>query len=86
MKQTRSVTMTIRCALGCLDDVLLINTKIAEFNGTIDKPLLTARLQGNNPLILTATFQGVLAGYKIGYRISDDEFYSWLGGVIPAYR
>ncbi|WBL13616.1 GNAT family N-acetyltransferase [Sutcliffiella sp. NC1] len=27
-----------------------------------------------------------IVGYKIGYILSSDKFYSWLGGVDPSYR
>ncbi len=27
-----------------------------------------------------------IIGYKLGYAISHDVFYSWLGGIHPAYR
>jgi ribosomal protein S18 acetylase RimI-like enzyme len=37
-------------------------------------------------LILVDEIDGVLAGFKIGYPLNGDEFYSWLGGVIPKYR
>jgi GNAT superfamily N-acetyltransferase len=29
---------------------------------------------------------GAAAGFKIGYAMSEDRYYSWLGGVDPAYR
>ncbi|GGE60173.1 GNAT family N-acetyltransferase [Priestia taiwanensis] len=27
-----------------------------------------------------------LVGYKVGYKLNQDTFYSWLGGVNPSYR
>jgi GNAT superfamily N-acetyltransferase len=35
---------------------------------------------------LVAEHDGRLAGFKIGYEVSADEFYSWVGGVIPEFR
>ena len=33
-----------------------------------------------------AKVNGGAVGYKLGYALSSSVFYSWLGGVIPAYR
>jgi len=59
---------------------------MSEFNDFTDKELFSSRLQDKTPIIITATYQDQLAGYKIGYKKSKDEFYSWLGGVVPEYR
>lgn len=37
-------------------------------------------------LIITAMAGTKLVGYKIGYELKNDKFYSWLGGVDPNYR
>jgi predicted GNAT superfamily acetyltransferase len=37
-------------------------------------------------LILFAVADGRVVGYKVGYEDRTDRFYSWLGGVHPAYR
>jgi GNAT superfamily N-acetyltransferase len=37
-------------------------------------------------LILAFDADQNAAGFKIGYREDPDTFYSWLGGVLPAYR
>lgn len=29
---------------------------------------------------------GDAAGFKPGYTLDEDSFYSWLGGVLPEYR
>jgi ribosomal protein S18 acetylase RimI-like enzyme len=39
------------------------------------------------PIIVCARTQNsTLIGSKIGYRVSPDVFYSWVGGVHPDYR
>ena len=37
-------------------------------------------------LIITAQAGERLVGYKIGYELDKDKFYSWLGGVNSDYR
>ena len=69
-----------------MEDVLCIDSKITEFCGTTTKEKLDNRLKNKNSLILVARFKGELAGYKIGYELTNTEFYSWLGGVSPDYR
>jgi GNAT superfamily N-acetyltransferase len=45
------------------------------------------RLQGKLCLLLTAYVDGKPAGFKAGYdKFNDGSFYSWMGGVLPAYR
>lgn len=43
--------------------------------------------QTRTPLCIGLAFdEHVLIGYKIGYERKLRHFYSWLGGVLPAYR
>lgn len=54
-----------------------------------DRPRSLHDMQARLPegaLILVAELDGLLAGFKIGYPVSDTDLYSWLGGVLPAYR
>jgi predicted GNAT superfamily acetyltransferase len=39
-----------------------------------------------NLLVLVAFKQDKVIGFKIGYENDSKEFYSWIGGVDPAYR
>lgn len=45
-----------------------------------------AKLTGKVHLILIASHNKKPIAYKIGYEVSDTEFYSLLGGVDPNYR
>lgn len=71
---------------GTIDDILFINQQIPEFDGRTTKDKLESRLADKPHLILIAKLKGELVGYKVGYQLSSDKFYSWLGGVIPDYR
>ncbi|MCL1142776.1 GNAT family N-acetyltransferase [Shewanella gaetbuli] len=56
----------------------------------LDKPQtqldIAERLAANPCLILVAYVEGEVAGFKLGYAKQNDEFYSWLGGVLPDFR
>jgi len=72
--------------IGTIDDVLAVDVKIPEFDGRTTAEKLTERLADKSNLILVAYDQHLPIAYKIGYEISNIEFYSWLGGVAPQYR
>lgn len=78
--------MSITCEIGKINDVLIIHSKIIELAKTITFQSLNDRLQGKEYLILVAKHNGELAGFKIGYKLTGTEFYSWLGGVASNYR
>lgn len=44
------------------------------------------RLSGKNCLILGAKYENEIIGCKVGYGISDSEFYTWMGAVLPEFR
>lgn len=37
-------------------------------------------------LLLLARVEGEVVGFKLGYRVNSETFYSWLGGVRPDFR
>lgn len=72
--------------IGTKDDVLAIDARIPEFDGRTTASKLAARLDDKRHLILVASDNKQPIAYKLGYEVSGSEFYSWLGGVVPAYR
>jgi hypothetical protein len=38
------------------------------------------------PLLILSYIDSIPVGFKMGYELDEDVFYSWLGGVAPAYR
>ncbi|MEO3682437.1 GNAT family N-acetyltransferase [Shewanella vesiculosa] len=72
--------------LGTVDEVLEVDAQIPEFDGRTTASKLMAKLTGKAHLILIASHNMKPIAYKIGYEISNTEFYSWLGGVDPNYR
>ena len=78
--------MKIEIRQGTIDDVLEVDAQIPEFDGRNTKEKLEQRLSDIPHLILIATHNGQSVAYKMGYELSNLEFYSWLGGVVPTAR
>lgn len=78
--------MSIKIEIGSPADIVVLSKQIPEFEQATTLELLQSRLDGVVGLILVAKYEGELVGYKVGYQLTEDTFYSWLGGVIPEYR
>lgn len=78
------VVMKIR--KGSLGELLAVHNQISELSPIASSDYFAARIGTHNYLALVADIDGVIAGYKLGYWLAPDIFYSWLGGVLPAYR
>ena len=44
------------------------------------------RLQDTKHISLVAFHEKKAVGFKVGYYIEEETFYSWMGGVLPNYR
>ncbi|CAM3068990.1 GNAT family N-acetyltransferase [Vibrio diazotrophicus] len=71
---------------GSLSEVVTVVTEIDEFIVKENEQSLDQRLEGKRHLILVAEQQGQILGFKIGYELDSDTFYSWFGGVSPKAR
>lgn len=69
-----------------LDIAVSISRKIPEFTDPWPIQEYERRLKGRSALILTAYVDSFPVGFKIGYSLSDQVFYSWMGGILPQYR
>lgn len=65
-----------------LDGMLQLHNSIFENANE----LLEKASKRPNLLFVTAIEQDEVVGYKIGYELSDDRYYSWYGGVQDEYR
>lgn len=70
---------------GTIKQAVEISKQIPEFENTYEISEYEKRLKDKWHLILIAYWKGKPAGFKVGYQI-DDNFYSWMGGVIPEFR
>jgi len=71
--------------IGTVEEAHKIFMLIPELDRYLSFQEMKEKLAGNY-LVVVAEHEGILIGFKLGYPISTSEFYSWLGGVIPAYR
>ncbi len=71
-------TCTIEEAVRCAHS-------IPELEGSYGEEVYHARLKTVPHLLLIAEENGTPAGFKVGYE-RGGVFYSWMGGVRPAYR
>ncbi|WP_019615336.1 GNAT family N-acetyltransferase [Psychromonas ossibalaenae] len=72
--------------IGTIADVLKVDSQIPEFDGRNTAEKIMKKLADKNALMLIASFNKKPVAYKIGYELSQTEFYSWLGGVSSDHR
>lgn len=78
--------MNITYTEGTVADIIEIDAAIPEFDNKNTKEKIEQRLVGKEALMLVALAGSKKVGYKLGYALSNAEFYSWLGAVHPSYR
>ncbi|MCF7497277.1 GNAT family N-acetyltransferase [Vibrio sp. L5-1] len=78
--------MSVIVREGSLEEVVSVVEQITEFAKKESVASLSERLAGKTSLILVAEEAGVLLGFKIGYELDENTFYSWFGGVSPIAR
>ena len=71
---------------GELKDIAIIEAQIPEFSSPKKLVDIRERLAQSHFLLLISYYHDEPIGYKLGYALSDDIFYSWLGAVLPAHR
>lgn len=76
----------IEITKGTIEEVVSIDAQIVEFSKKTPAEAIKQRLAGKTHLLLVAKSEGRPVGYKLGFALSDTEFYSWHGAVIPAFR
>ena len=68
-----------------LDEIASACAAVPELTPTSVESL-QARLTGRPHLAQVAKIDGAVAGFKVGYAETPERFYSWIGGVLPAFR
>lgn len=69
-----------------LQEAYEVLCQIAEFDHLQPLAKFAQRLEDKSALILVAYEADRAVGVKMGYALSETAFYTWMGGVIPAYR
>ncbi|QFT08469.1 GNAT family N-acetyltransferase [Vibrio sp. THAF190c] len=78
--------MTVVVREGTLEECVAVVEQIDEFSHKESVESLSVRLQDKKQLVLVAEEDGQLLGFKIGYQLDEQTFYSWFGGVSPLAR
>ena len=78
--------MTVVVREGTLEECVAVVEQIDEFSQKESVESLSVRLQDKKQLVLVAEEDGQLLGFKIGYQLDEQTFYSWFGGVSPLAR
>lgn len=73
-------------SITSLAEIMPIYQSIPEFDKPIHTGELLQRISLREKIALIAYSEGKPVGFKLGYAIDDKLLYSWLGGVLPAYR
>ncbi len=72
---------------GSVEEAVALSQLIPEFDSPHGADEYERRFQNVPHLILIAEVNGNAAGFKVGYqRGGETSFYSWMGGVLPAFR
>lgn len=71
--------------VATIDEAYSVFVQIPEFGNYYPIEEVKRRL-ANGHRVLVAQSGQQLVGFKLGYPKTSEEFYSWLGGVLPAYR
>ncbi|WP_181317811.1 GNAT family N-acetyltransferase [Photobacterium kishitanii] len=72
--------------IGTIAEAVTVFAGISELDSGIDAEMIRLRLAHQPALILVAEYQQQLVGVKVGYALSEQVFYSWLGGVLACGR
>lgn len=81
------ITMHIEIKNVLPEAIEEISGLIPEFVNSYKADEYYKRINGKSSLLLMAWADGQPAGFKAGYdKFGDGSFYSWMGGVVPAYR
>lgn len=71
--------------VATIDEAYSVFVQIPEFGNYYPIEEVKRRL-ANGHRVLVAQSGQQLVGFKLGYPKTSEEFYSWLGGVLPAHR
>jgi len=71
---------------GNIQEAIEVEHLIPEFEIKRTFEDYSTQLSGRKTHILIAVAGEKLIGFKVGYEATEEEFHSWLGGVLPEYR
>lgn len=78
--------MRVKIQIGTIEEALRVEGAIPEFSQVRTAEAYMRKFGEQPHLILIASVDDEHVGYKVGYALDEESFYSWLGGVLPAFR
>lgn len=84
--QNKNLEIQIR--RGSIKDAVAVARQVPELKNSHPEKIYETRMAGKKNLILIAFFGEKKIGFKVGYDKFQDgkNFYTWMGGVLPAFR
>lgn len=70
---------------GSIAEAVAVSQQLPEFIDPYPSAAYHSRFVGVKHLVLIVEVDGQIAGFKVGYERAG-YWYSWLGGVLPAFR
>ena len=71
---------------GNIEEVVALSLSIPEFVAPHPAEEYRKRLEGVPNLVLVVESAGKVVGFKVGYAMDEQLFYSWMGAVLPEFR
>ena len=80
--------MAFQIKIGSIADAVDVSLQVPELRNPHPKEVYEHRLAGKKHLILIAYEGEKKVGFKVGYDKFQDgnNFYTWMGGVLPEFR
>lgn len=85
-KEVGTVSKVVIKVTNDLELIASLEQLIPEFENHYSAQKIKARLDNRQYLALVAFEGAEPVAYKVGYQETPNRFYSWIGGVKPAYR
>lgn len=71
---------------GTIQEAMALEQELPDFTKTYSEEKYISKLNNAYSLILIAYENEKPIGFKVGYAINENTFYSWVGGVLPKHR
>lgn len=81
-----TTTNNILIREGSIAEAVALSMQVPEFKAPYPAEEYQKRLKGVPSLILVAESTGKVVGFKVGYAVDEQLFYSWMGAVLPEFR
>ena len=76
----------VKVEVGSIQQVIEVERSISEFEHQTTDQEYVERLSDRRSLVLVATNNDVVVGFKVGHEENDEVFYSWIGAVKTEFR